>query len=495
MIKTFSDLINEASLKGNVGIPGEGGDDKGKKYLSDVEARASQRNRELATRYGGDIGNFMGLVGRARMIQAGHEKALAKLAEDVIRGLYEDILDGVTLDIKFPDPNEIKKMMKDVPEKSEMPEMPKLKQLEDEGIISEIQRRKIANNIVQGEAKNVKKVLAMEETMSGFIEIFGKGKDRKEGQKIAQEYKDTLIKISDIAGFFDWQIPMEVQLEMWTRDKSGFSGSVKVEWETPKKDEEEESSDDLAKRILDDLASTDEISDEAKDLFDQTGPTVHALGTDFSMLIHETVKGIYELISANAIPDDEETAETIIMNTDSLADEIEDLRYGPEIAADLRDFMNNSFSIESQKVKNLREKVFGKMMLMPAPDMLKLMYLILNQDPLAKRKVKEIVDEIVSAEEEYQRQLADYNLQSKEAGEEPEDGETEEPVEPEEETEPEEIDYSRLAQRDIQSMIDQALDAGDYDKVRELSTYLKESKRQEVFEALHAHEGYPSNKK
>ena len=143
MIKTFSDLINEASLKGNVGIPGEGGDDKGKKYLSDVEARASQRNRELATRYGGDIGNFMGLVGRARTIQAGHEKTLAKLAEDVIRGLYEDILDGVTLDIKFPDPNEIKKMMKDVPEKPEPMEMPKLKQLEDEGIISEIQRRKI----------------------------------------------------------------------------------------------------------------------------------------------------------------------------------------------------------------------------------------------------------------------------------------------------------------------------------------------------------------
>jgi hypothetical protein len=45
------------------------------------------------------------------------------------------------------------------------------------------------------------------------------------------------------------------------------------------------------------------------------------------------------------------------MNTDSFADEIEDLRYGPYIAQDLRDFLN-TYS-ESDTINNFREYVFG----------------------------------------------------------------------------------------------------------------------------------------
>jgi hypothetical protein len=279
---------------------------------------------------------------------------------------------------------------------------------------------------------------------------------------------------------------------MWTQDKSGFSGSVKVEWESPKKEEDE----DLSKKILDDLANSDETPEDTKELFDEITPTVHALGTDFSMLIHETVKGIMELILANTIPDDEETAETVIMNTDSLADEIEDLRYGPEIAADLRDFINEFKEIDT--IANLREKVFGKMMLMPAPDFLKLMYSILNQEASAKSKVQSIIDEISEEESEYRKQLMNWELGQ--SGEEP-DEDSEEiaqikaaaqaPVE----EEPEEMDYSKLPQREIEKMIDKALDDKDYDKARELSTYLKESKRQEAHDKIHLNEGYPSNRR
>jgi len=483
-IRTFWESIDEASLQGNLGIPGEGGpEDKGRKYLSDVEARAQARNQELMRTHGRDMGNFMGLVGRARQIQRGKEAELEKLAEKIIRLLYDDILDGVELDIKFPKDQAIQKMMQDVPEKSDEP--PALKELKDKGIISEIQKRKIGNNIIQGEAKNVKKALALQETLEGFVKIFG-------DVNVANEYRTLLLKISDIAGIFDWQIPMEVQLQMWTQDKSGFSGSVKVEWESPKKEEDE----DLSKKILDDLANSDETPEDTKELFDEITPTVHALGTDFSMLIHETVKGIMELILANTIPDDEETAETVIMNTDSLADEIEDLRYGPEIAADLRDFINEFKEIDT--IANLREKVFGKMMLMPAPDFLKLMYSILNQEASAKSKVQSIIDEISEEESEYRKQLMNWELGQ--SGEEP-DEDSEEiaqikaaaqaPVE----EEPEEMDYSKLPQREIEKMIDKALDDKDYDKARELSTYLKESKRHEAHGKIHLNEGYPSNRR
>ena len=473
-IKTFTQLVDEASLRDNPGIPGEGG--KEGNYLSKVEGRAKERLDSLQRKHGADISfpRFMSIVSRARQIQAGKEKELEKLAENAIRSYYGSILEEVTLNIKFPKADQIKKSMEKVP--SEPPEMPQLKELKDSNIISEIQKRKIANNITQGEAKNTKLCLNLPEVRDGLIRILG--------QEKGTEYKDLLNKITEIAGFFDWQIPMEVQLEMWKRDKSGFSGSVSVEWVSDK----EENIEDLAQKVLGDLENDTEVPEEAEEIFEQTTPTINALGTDFAMLLHETIKGIYELIASVAIPDDEETAVTIIMNTDTLADEIEDLRYGPEIAADLRDFINEF--PETADIPNLREHVFGKMMAMDAKDFLELMYMILNEDPKAKPVVQEFVDEISEEINRYELGQAGIdNDDDYEPGE--QYGET--PVSASAQTEPEEIDYSELSKREIEKLIDKALDAKDYDTVRDLSKYLKESKQQEIFEKLHKEMGYPSN--
>jgi hypothetical protein len=473
-IKTFTQLVDEASLRDNPGIPGEGG--KEGNYLSKVEGRAKERLDSLQRKHGADISfpRFMSIVSRARQIQAGKEKELEKLAENAIRSYYGSILEEVTLNIKFPKADQIKKSMEKVP--SEPPEMPQLKELKDSNIISEIQKRKIANNITQGEAKNTKLCLNLPEVRDGLIRILG--------QEKGTEYKDLLNKITEIAGFFDWQIPMEVQLEMWKRDKSGFSGSVSVEWVSDK----EEDTEELAQKVLGDLENDTEVPEEAEEIFEQTTPTINALGTDFAMLLHETIKGIYELIASVAIPDDEETAVTIIMNTDTLADEIEDLRYGPEIAADLRDFINEF--PETADIPNLREHVFGKMMAMDAKDFLELMYMILNEDPKAKPVVQEFVDEISEEINRYELGQAGIdNDDDYEPGE--QYGET--PVSASAQTQPEEIDYSELSKREIEKLIDKALDAKDYDTVRDLSKYLKESKQQEIFEKLHKEMGYPSN--
>jgi len=418
-LKSFTQLIDEASLRDNPGIPGEGGMEGN--YLSKVEGRAKEGLDATQRKHGADIPRFMSLVYRARDIQSGKEKELEKLAEDTIRSYYGSILEDVTLNIKFPKEDQIKKSMENVPSKP--PEMPQLKELKDSNIISEIQKRKIANNITQGEAKNTKLCLNLPEVRDGLIRILG--------QEKGTEYKELLNKITEIAGFFDWQMPMEVQLEMWTRDKSGFSGSVAVEWVSDK----EENTEDLAQKVLGDLENDTEVPEEAEEIFEQTTPTINALGTDFAMLLHETIKGIYELIASVAIPDDEETAETIIMNTDTLADEIEDLRYGPEIAADLRDFINEF--PETADIPNLREHVFGKMMAMDAKDFLELMYMILIDDPKAKPVVQEFVDEISEEINRYELGQAGIdNDDDYEPGEEYGRASTQ--------TEPEEIDYSEL---------------------------------------------------
>lgn len=465
-IKSFKEKMNEsideASLKDNPAIPGEGGREGD--YLRDIDARARQKMAEMERRYGQDIPGFMRLVRKARGLQEGKEKELEKLAETTIKQMYGDILDGVNLNIRFPKENQIQKMMSETPEE---PEEERLEQLRDADVISEVQRRKIANNITQGEAKNTKLCLNLPEVRDGLYRILGEEKGK--------EYLSLLNKITDIASFFDWALPMEIQLEMWKRDKSGFAGSVNVEWETPK---ESANSEDIAQKILAELEDDSDIPEETEELFDMIGPTINALGTDFAMLLHETVKGIYELIAANSIPSDEETAETVILNTDTLADELEDLRYGPEIAADLRDFVNEF--PESSSISNLRERVFGKMMLIqPAQKFLDLMFLILNKDPKAKPIVQEMINEI-------KKELNDYELQK--AGIDSGEEEFEAP-EPELRID-QEKELSQLSQREIQELIDKALDDQDYDRVRDLSKYLKESKRQLIEEKIQKHRGF-----
>jgi hypothetical protein len=467
MIKKFEEYaIDEASLQGNPGIPGEG--DTPGNYLRDVEARAQQINADFQRRFGREIPMFMQHVSRARQIQRGHEDALERLAVDVIMEHYGDILDGVNLKIKLQRDSEIQKMMKDVP--GEPPENQMLKALEDEDIISEVHRRKIANNIAQGMAKNTKLILNLEDCSDGLKRILG--------NELGEEYILLLNKISEIASFFDWAIPLEVQKEMWTRDKSGFSGSVKVEWDTP---EDPEESEKLAQKIIDDLMNTDEPdAEDMEDLMDAIGPTINAIGTEFVMLLHETVKGIYELISAAALPsDDAEKAETIIANTDSLADELEDLRFGPEMAADLRDYING-FK-EANKIKNLQEYVFGEMMRMPARDFLELFSGILSGTTEAKVQVQEIIDGITEMLSDYEMQKAGLKDDS-----DYEDDDEDYPT-PDEEEAPapvpqSEDDYENMSQRELQELIDKYLDAGDYTnpELTKITKYIKESKQEHV---------------
>jgi hypothetical protein len=465
MIKKFEEYaIDEASLQGNPGIPGEG--DTPGNYLRDVEARAQQINADFQRRFGREIPMFMQHVSRARQIQRGHEDALERLAVDVIMEHYGDILDGVKLKIKLQRDDEIQKMMKDVP--GEPPEDQMLKALEDEDIISEVHRRKIANNIAQGMAKNTKLILNLEDCADGLKTILG--------NEIGEEYILLLNKISEIAAFFDWAIPLDVQKEMWTRDKSGFSGSVKVEWDTPENPEDTEK---LAQKIIDELMNTDEPdAEDMEDLMDAIGPTINAIGTEFVMLLHETVKGIYELISAAAIPtDDTERAETIIANTDSLADELEDLRFGPEMASDLRDFING-FK-EANKIKNLQEYVFGEMMRMPARDFLELFSGILSGTAEAREQVQDIIDGIAETLNDYEMQKAGLKDDSDYEDDDYPNPEEEEPEAPVNHTED---DYEEMSQRELQDLVDKYLDAGDYTnpELTKITKYIKESKQAHI---------------
>ena len=492
MIKTFEQYLNEASLRGNIGIPGEG--DGSGSYRRETEAYSREQVRDMERRYGPKMGQLPMLASRAKSLQSGHEKDLEKLAEKAIRILYGRIIEDVTLDIKFPEANEIPEMMKDVPAKSpEKPQIPQIEELKDKNIIAEIQKRKIINNITQGEAVNSKKALNLPEVIDGMKKIMGEDK--------AKEYIKILNEITDIAQSFYWIIPVEIQEEMWRTNKSGMSGSVEVEWEDKK-----ESDEDLAQKILDQLKEDGDLPKEAEDLFYETQPTIHARGMDFAMIVHESVKGFYELIAAIAIPQEEEVAGIVLMNTDTLADEIEDLRYGPKIASDIRDYFNTFPEIRNDGVANLREHVLGRMYTIEAPEFLDIIASILNKDDRYRKTIEGIIKDVIQEIKDFELEGAlgnygidsddDYNPQANTSSSKDVDysdlskGELESLLK--------RIDYSDLSKEELKQLLDAAVRYEYYEEARSIHTYIKDTLKEsqfadEVWEKIHEYGGYPSN--
>jgi hypothetical protein len=464
MIKKFEQYLKEASLEGNPAIPGEGG--KSGDYRKETESYSKEAVRAIERKYGPEMGQLPFLAGRLKSLQAGHEKDLEKLAEKAIRLQYGRIIEDVTLDIKFPEEEEISKTMSGV---SSKPSLPELELLKDKEIITEIQKRKIINNITQGEAVNSKKSLNLPEVVEGISKIMGEEKGK--------EYIKTLNKITDIAQSFYWIIPVEVQEEMWRVDKSGMSGSVKVEWEDKKQSDE-----DLAQKVLSEIKKDGDLPDGAEDLFYETQPTIVARGNDFAMLIHEAVKGIYELIGAIAIPEDEEVSEIVIMNTDSLADEIEDLRYGPKIASDIRDYLNEFPEVKRGDIPNLREHIMGKIYVMESKEFLDVILSILNKDDRHKKTIEGIIRDIVQEikDYEYDEALGNTGIDNDDAYM---------PEAPKKE-----LDYSTMDDFELKKLLDDALDRRDFDEARKIHSFIKESEESDkAWDLIHTHGGYPSN--
>lgn len=452
----------EASLRNNPGIPG-GGTDKSVRYLSDVDRRAKEDadrkgiNQRNAMQKSGEL---MQYVGEAMSIQRGKEAELEELAEEVIRNNYGAILENVQLKMKIVRPGQVKFPEQ---EEAEEEEQPTYSELNDPEIKAEIDKRKIANNIIQGEGKNTKHILHSDMAKEGLVRIFGETK----GKRIHTCY-DNITKIMES---LDWMMPMEVQERMWKENPAGFAGKCKVEWKVEKPKDED------AQKILDQIKQDEgdiSVNDDTEDFFNTGQPIVNAIGVDFPMLLHETVKGIYELIASAGQAEDEEVAKIVSLNADVLSNEIEDLRYGPYIAADLRDFINVNPDIE--KHQNLRESVFGKMIVMPANDFLSLMFGILKKTPEARTIVDGLVADCI-------KELDDYELgQHIDTGSNYEDDEEQEfdnvsldelGVDPPAETTETEVDYNSMGRRELEALVDQYLEDGKFDEVKKIDDILR----------------------
>jgi hypothetical protein len=509
-MKDFKKFLEEASIKGNIGIPGEPRKKDGESsYISDVDTRVTRRMgiRKDDVSQMRIIGPRLGqLIQQSMPYQTGHERELEELATKVISHTYDSIIKRyeIELDIKFT--KDVKKFMDDSEEKNENPP-PKFKEVVEDDLKNEVHKRKIANLIIQGEAKNTKHILHTDEVKEGLKEIYG-----EDGYEEIFNLWDELTKTADK---LDWIMPVDDRSRMMEQMPEGLAGACSVDWkEKEEKTEDEDDAQEEQEKTWkgdEDEESMYSEDDEPMENFNKT-PVVRARGIDFPMLLHEAVKGIYEVLSLAGIPEDERAAKVALSNT-GISDEAEDWRYGPEMASDLRDFINQNPNID--KYPNIRDEVYKKMIdkkTMPTADFLSLFRGILSKTDIARKSIDKIIDEVISEldifhkykedmeryhqeMEEYDRKLAKYNKDMEEyekKKKEYDDHIKNNPDSKEGEREDEttrlinktiekEKDYSTWSKRDIQSEIDKALDDGDYNRVGELSKFLENNEIREMY--------------
>jgi hypothetical protein len=306
----------------------------------------------------------------------------------------------------------------------------------------------------------------------------------------------------DLADKMDWVIPISRKSSMMKNAPQGMAGACQVKWESF-------SGNYYDIKLL--------LEKEA------TKIVIHAVGVDFPMLIHETIKGIYIFLQSGAIKSDKKSAEIIKKATSSFMDEAQDFRYGPPAFKMLLMFVN--MFPESDKYKKLDAMVFTMLavdkkraieeaksskieyrqylekkadMALTDDEFLETMKSIfsvfdledgkyvVNEErfdkSIAKTTIQNIIDYIVEDIEDYKRELEEWEREEKEREEHQmysknydlEDKHISDNIDDVDDEDIDVIDYSKLPQNKLHDLIDDALDKGDIEKVKEISKFLKE---------------------
>ena len=127
---------------------------------------------------------------------------------------------------------------------------------------------------------------------------------------------------------------------------------------------------------------------------DQTDPpTIKARAVTFPLLVHELVKGVYEVFGTHGLPDDPRQAEMVLGAEDSLPSEIWDSRLGPVF---WEKFVQ-TYPIElfEDDMKHIQHYLFMRFSALSAEEFMKLAKLILSDDPKGQQIIQQMVNEIV----------------------------------------------------------------------------------------------------
>ncbi len=431
-------------------------------YVRDVRRRAAPYMGGPSRQ---DFMEAMQLMDEIFRIQEGHEDELTKIGEEIIMNHYGRMLEDVKLDIKIVDKFDEEKMQmakkmqnededEEEKEEKEEPKYPKF-ELPIEVSKDEIDRRKIINNVMQGEAQNVHSMMYTE---------------KEKIDEVDPQLLDLYVRHLEINRKFDWD-ERRPDLSQWMKQHPEMANCMETDYEG-KEGEEGEGGEE-----------------------GEIQPTIKVRVLDFPMLIHETVKGIYELMSHKVIPEDKAMAKALLAITDTLKDEEEDIKYGPFIAADIRnyivDLLERTENEKTQMIPNLREFIFSKMMDLSADKFVELIKNILmketdkadamlvGRDGLIKDAIKDAIGEpeekSVYSEEDL---LGTDELEDEVGGNELIDFFNKPSKKPEVEEKPEgrKKKWVEYGQGELMFMLNKAMDEGNWDLVKEIQPFIKEMK-------------------
>jgi len=122
-------------------------------------------------------------------------------------------------------------------------------------------------------------------------------------------------------------------------------------------------------------------------------PTVKARGVFFPVLVHELIKGTMEILGTQGLPDDPKQAEMVMASTDTLANEIWDLRLGPVLWEKfIEAYPEKLFDEDKRWIQNY---LFARFSALTSEEFFKLAKAILRGDAKATQILDRMVTEIV----------------------------------------------------------------------------------------------------
>ena len=138
-------------------------------------------------------------------------------------------------------------------------------------------------------------------------------------------------------------------------------------------------------------------SEEIDDTTDP--PTIRAKGLFFPVLVHELIKGVYEVLGTQGLPDDPRAAEMVMQSQDTMPYEIWDLRMGPVIWEKfLQSYPDELFEDDMREIQNY---LFSRFSSLSTEEFFEVAREILSGSDTGKKIVKKMVDEIIDELKRY----------------------------------------------------------------------------------------------
>ena len=147
-------------------------------------------------------------------------------------------------------------------------------------------------------------------------------------------------------------------------------------------------------------------SEEIDDTTDP--PTIRAKGLFFPVLVHELIKGVYEVLGTQGLPDDPRAAEMVMGQTDTLPYEVWDLRLGPVIWRKFTEaYPEKLYDDDKREIQNY---LFSRFSALSTDEFFEVARLILSGSPQGKKILERMVNDIISElkQQEYDDAMSQY---------------------------------------------------------------------------------------